>query len=371
LSNKIKILFVIANAELSGAEKQLLLLASHLDKNKFNAEICCLEGEGTFTDAIEAADIPLHIINRKRSFDLKRLFHLIRLINKEKYQIVHSFTWSANQYARLARLFLRFILVSGERGRNLEPINIENTIDKILSPLSNHTVFNSNIQLQKYYKEKNQKNKPVSVIFNGVDADKFIKKDESYFKSIFNLSENSILIGTVGNFSIDKNFEMFIDVCEKILTTRQNIYFVAVGDMKGRTFYQDIIRRKNLENKLILVGRRNDIEKILSGLDVFLLTSTSEGMPNVILEAMASEVPVISTNVDGCNEIIKNGESGFLVDIDDVNKMVSKIILLLDDSVLKKKVIQKALKTIQSKFSLEKMVINYESLYLKQINKDG
>jgi len=140
-SKRKKILYVIANAQFSGAERQLLLLATHLDKIKFEAEVCCLEGEGTFTEEVIKARLPLHIIERCRSFDVSRLYRLTKMIKKRKYQIVHSFTWSANQYARLVRLFVKFKLVCGERGRDIVPINMENIIDRILSPISDHIIF--------------------------------------------------------------------------------------------------------------------------------------------------------------------------------------------------------------------------------------
>lgn len=363
-SKRIKLLFVIANAQFSGAERQLLLLAKHLNKNRFIAEVCCLEGEGTFTEAVRKAELPLHIFHRERSFDLKRLFSLVKLIRKEKYQIVHSFTWSANQYARLARLFVKFKLVSGERGRDLVPINMENIIDRILSSISHHIVFNSNIQLQKYLRGKNLKNKSVSVIFNGIDFEQFQNKGQNILRSLLDVNVKTMLIGTIGNFTAHKNFRMFIEVCEKLIKQNSDIHFVAIGEGKEKNYFADLIKHKGLKNRLTLTGRIKNIEKVIPSLDLLLLTSTWEGMPNVILESMASEVPVISTNVDGCNEIIQDGVNGFSVDSNDVDSMVSKISLLLVNSALRQKVIQNGLLTIQSKFSLEKMVNAYESLYV-------
>lgn len=359
MKSKIPILFVIANAEFSGAERQLLLLASHLDKTKFEAEVCCLEGEGTFTEEVIKAGLPLHIIKRRRSFDIGRLIRLTKLIKQKKYQIVHSFTWSANQYTRLARLFVRFKLVSGERGRDLIPINIENIIDSLLYCLSDCIVFNSSIQSQKY----RHRNSSIRVIQNGIDLNKFQNNKLNNIKSSLGLSKESIVIGTVGNFTAHKNFEMFVKVCEKVIFSDYNIHFVAIGDGRNKDHYAELIKQRKIESKLTLVGRIKNIEKVIHDLDVFLLTSTWEGMPNVILEAMASGVTVIATNVDGCKEIIRDGVNGYLVDVDDVENMVSRIMLLLNNMALRQKIIHNGLQTIQSKFLLEKMVNAYESVY--------
>lgn len=364
MESKIPILFVISNAEFSGAERQLLLLASHLDKTKFEPEVCCMEGEGTFTDAVKETKLPLHIIRRKRSIDLKRFISLFKLIRKRKYQIVHSFTWSANQYARLSRLFANFNLISGERGRDLELINLENLVDKLFSPMSDYIVFNSVKQHDKYAMRMLLRKIPLRTIYNGIDIKNFQSPASMIMKRLLGLGSKERLIGTVGNFTAHKNFDMFINVCEKMISLKSDVHFVAIGDGREKAYYKEIIHRKGLEEKLSLIGRREDIEKLLSEFDLFLLTSTWEGMPNVIMEAMASGVPVISTNVDGCSELIQDSVNGFLVNSNDIDCMVSKIMLLLEDSDLQKKVIQNGLQTIQSKFSLEKMVNAYETLYL-------
>lgn len=360
MKNK-KVLFVIANSQLSGAESQLLLLASNLNNNKFSAEICCLEGEGTFTAAVIKTGLPLHIIHRRQSFDLNRLIGLIKLVRKGRYQIVHSFNWSANQYVRIVRIFFKFLVISSERGRDYNNW-FRNFIERLICRYSDVVIFNSFSQMDKYNNINSVKIQKM-VIYNGIDTKKYKKRNNSYIKSILQLQLSKKLIGTVGNFSAPKNFGMFIDVCKKIARKNPNIHFLAVGDGKNKEHFQELSRQNGLDKKLTFLGRREDIEKILQGFDAFLLTSTREGMPNVILEAMASEIPVIATKEDGCNEIIQDGLNGYLVDVDNVDDMVSKTMLLLKDYAIRQKFVQNGLLTIQSKFLLEKMVARYEHIY--------
>lgn len=360
MKNK-KILFVIANSQLSGSESQLLLLASNLNNNKFNSEICCLESEGTFSDAVKKTGIPLHVIHRRHSFDLNRLICLIKLIRKRKYQIVHSFNWSANQYVRIARIFFKFTVISSERGRDYDNL-FHNSIEKLLSYFSDIIIFNSFSQMKKY-KIINRTNTPTLVINNGIDTKKYKIDNGSILRSTLQLQPKITLVGTIGNFSNPKNFKMFIYVCEKIIKIISDIHFIAIGEGENKKHYAKIIRQRGLSNHLSLLGRREEIENNLPDFDIFLLTSRREGMPNVILEAMASEVPVIATKVDGCKEIIQDGVNGYLVDVDNVDDMVSKIMLLIKDSNLREEVVQNGLLTIKSKFLLKEMVDQYQNIY--------
>ena len=365
---RIKILFVISNSSLSGAESQLLFLAKNLDKKKYDVEICCLESEGDFTKAAINIGLKIHIIEKKMRFDLYRLYKLTQLIKFKKFDIVNSYTWSANQYARLAKLFVNFKLVSAERGRSLGIKNLENFIDKLLFPLSDLVIFNSNIQKNKFLSHNNVLDNNIKFIPNCINVGGFSQKRKNKLKRLIGLNDNSTLIGTVGNFSKPKNFDMFIDLCESMKTTHGNFHFIAIGTGPRKMIYENIIKEKKLGSHISLIGRREDLNKIFCELDIFILTSNQEGMPNVILEAFASKVIVLTTKVDGCEELIKNNVNGFLVEPNDTKKMLRKIHYIIKNELEIKKIVNRAHRDLSKKYSINKMVEKYDYQYREIMN---
>ena len=155
---------------------------------------------------------------------------------------------------------------------------------------------------------------------------------------------------------------------ENIYNLRDDIFFIYAGSGPQLELYKNFVEENKLTNVLKFIGRQNQIPGILKSCCLFLLTSKSEGMPNVILEAMASGLPVVTTPVDGVKEIIEDGINGIFVPVDDVNKMTQEIIRLADNLELRKRISTAALKRVEY-FSMEKMIKNYEDIYLKLLNR--
>tara|TARA_Y100001970_G_C14217135_1_gene850331 strand:+ start:1034 stop:2134 length:1101 start_codon:yes stop_codon:yes gene_type:complete len=360
-----KILFVIPNSQISGAENQLLLLIKNMDLKRFELEACCLDGDGPFLDYLKNLGLTGYSIERNKSFDFLRLKKLYKIIKKNNYDTVVSFCWSAIQYSRLCCLFLPSRHIACERGHDYNKFNVINIISRILEPISDQIIFNSKIQMFKYQKKFQIKNVPIQTIHNGINIDDFQNKKRILIHRDLNLRPDTKLIGTVGNFTSVKNFNMFIEVCEKITQSYDDIHFLAIGDGQNRGKYESIVRSKNLENKLTFLGYRKNMNEIFPCLDIFLLTSNREGMPNVVMEAMVCRVPVITTNIDGSKELIDNEINGYLVEKNDVSMMVKIIEKIINNPQTKSTITKYAFEKISKNFTVEKMVEKYEDLFLQ------
>ena len=366
---KIKILFVIPNSEISGAENQLILLVENIDKNIFDVEVCSLDGGGPFTRHITKLNIICHEIHRSGSYDFFRLIKLNSLIKSNNFDFIVSFCWSAIQYTRLVSLFKNVKHIACERGHDYDLLNLDNIISKILEPISSLIIFNSKVQMDKYSEKFRFKKIALATIVNGINVNDFqSKKDKSLLKQL-NLPLETILLGTIGNFSEHKNFEMFIDVCANLSKKFDYLHFIAVGHSISKKNYEEIVDKRNLGKKISFLGYVKGIDKIISNLDMFLLTSIWEGMPNVIMESMASKVPVVSTDIDGVRELIDDGENGFLVKSNDVNGMVSIISNILNNHYDIDLVISNAFEKISKNFSIDKMVLEYQDTFLALNNQ--
>ena len=360
----IKILFVIPNSEISGAEHQLILLVENIDKNIFDVEVCCLDGEGPFTRHIKKINVKCYEIYRNGSFDFYRLIKLNSIIKSNNFDFIVPFCWSAIQYTRLVSFLNNVKHIACERGHDYNLFQFSNIISMVLEPISDLIIFNSKIQMENYKQKLRLKKIPLKTIHNGINIKRFIPQNSKILLNHLNLPKETVLIGTIGNFSSHKNFDMFINVCSKLLINNENLHFVAIGDSIYRKGYESIIDKKGLSKNFSFLGYVKEINNLLPNLEILILTSTWEGMPNVVMEAMASKVLVVSTNIDGVRELIDDGKNGFLVESKDVDAMVGVISNILNDRYNIDNVINNAFVKISNNFSIENMVNQYQKTFI-------
>lgn len=210
-------------------------------------------------------------------------------------------------------------------------------------------------------------------IYNGFNEDRYklianINKEKLREEIQISTHYTIAMFSRINEVRKDKDHESYIALAKNILSQRNDVTFLAVG--KGRD--EDINRLSNLltekeKENFKFLGFRNDVEALMSITDISVLFSnyktTGEGLSNVILESMAFSLPVIATNGGGSPEIIKDGSNGFLIDKNDCNVATDCLNKLLDDPSLMKKMKFNAQKTVEKKFTLNKMVKEYITLY--------
>ena len=140
-----------------------------------------------------------------------------------------------------------------------------------------------------------------------------------------------------------------------------------VGDGPEKKKAKDYLRKNNLKNRVIFLGKTNEIDEILCSSDLFLLPSEKESFGLAALEAMALKVPVISTNIGGLSGLNINGNSGYTSDIGDIDSMASNAIKILSDKSLKKKYRFQAFENAK-KYDIKKIIPLYESVYQEALN---
>ena len=157
-----------------------------------------------------------------------------------------------------------------------------------------------------------------------------------------------------------------IDVLEK---QGRNIYLILVGNGEMQIPLEKEISQKRLKDCVYLAGGRSDVYQLLPGADAFILSSKREGFPMSILEAMASGLPVIATNVGGIPEVIKDEQNGILVSPQDQNALANAICRVLDDSTLASKLARRARTTVELSYSIRAVAKAYSGIYLSVCRK--
>jgi glycosyltransferase involved in cell wall biosynthesis len=214
----------------------------------------------------------------------------------------------------------------------------------------------------------------INIIHDGVDLKEFIQIGTGALRKEFNLDSEPV-IGIIGRIIKGKGHKEFILTAEEVLRIRPNVHFVIVGDAKGGSdrYYNDIIdlvSKEHLKNNVIFTGWRTDVKGILNDIDLVVQPYTlPEGLPNILIEAMALGKPVVTTNIPGPSEIVADGQTGFLVPSKDPLALAEAILKLLDNPQLAKQMGEAGRKRVEQLFNIQDTVKKIQELYLQVLNK--
>lgn len=207
---------------------------------------------------------------------------------------------------------------------------------------------------------------PIEVIYNFIDFKRFKRENKSHFKQAIAPNGERILIH-VSNFRTVKRVDDVIYIF-KIVRDQMPCKLLLIGDGPERGRCEDLSRRLGLSQDIRFLGKQDAVEELLAVSDVFLLPSASESFGLAALEAMACQVPVVSSNVGGIPEVNIDGQTGFLSGIGMVDKMAEDVLKILADDVTLERFRAAALAQA-ARFDIEEIVPKYEAYYQKVINK--
>ena len=391
--NKIKILTIITKLELGGAQEVALYTADNLGEN---FESYFASGEIGILDKDKTKNYKnikefFNILTLKREinpfYDFLAFIEIIKLIKKIKPNIVHSHSSKAGILARIAS-FLLGVKVRIHTYHGFGFHDYQNKfkkkflvlIERFAAKLATKLIVVSKYNIEKALKEKIGNFNQYQVIRCGIDIDKYkiskIFDEKEKFKILFNNSMISVpfnsfseIIGMVSCLKPQKSPLDLVEIANILINieNNKNFYFFIVGDGILREKLEKKIDDYNLKNNFFLLGWRKNIELILKTFDVFVLTSIFEGLPMAVLEAMASNVPVVATGVDGTREIIKDNKNGFLVNCHDNKTFSEKIKILLFRKEIREKFIKNSKKILTEDFNKNFVIEEFKNLYSKQI----
>ena len=379
---RINLLYVITKLELGGAQKQLLSLIKHLNKEKFNPFLFTTKDGLLLSEALSIGELTLkksryleRPINPLR--DLLALIEIYSFIKKNNIEIVHTHSSKAGILGRLAaRLAKVKIIVHTVHGWSfndcqLRPIRLFFIwLERLAASFTNKLILVSNYDKQKGLDNRIGTENKYSLIHYGINYTEFNIREQNIRKEL-GIDTNELVVGMVSCFKPQKSPQDFIKLAFLVNRVLPNTKFLLVGDGILRRLIESLIVKFNLQNCVILTGWRRDIPKILAVVDIFVLTSLWEGLPIAALEAMASGKPVVATCTGGIEDIIMEGNSGFLVPPRDINKMSKRLINLLKDETLRTQMGQNSRESLDSNFSLTKMIGENENLYEDLIKNKG
>ena len=357
MNKKIKIFYLITTPQISGAEKQLFELAKRINKEKFSISVCTIMGEsnGFLLERLRECGIRCFSLNINSKLEFFKIFKLFFLIKRERPDILQSFLFFDNILARVVGKITKVsMIISGQRNTEIYRTGLRNFLDKITLPLADLVVSNSQAGKKLLIEREKFTENNIKVIHNGIAL--------TGNKASGACHKASIEIGFVGSLTKQKGVKYLLESIVKL--KNKDLKLVLIGDGKERVELEKQAKRLGIADKVEFKGRVESAWWHMKDFTVFVLPSLWEGAPNVILEAMALGLPVIATNVGGNPELIKDEETGFLVESKNSQALAKKIRYVLDLSEEeRRKIGDRAQKAVEMKFSFEKMVKEYEKLY--------
>ncbi len=361
----IKICYVIGTLEIGGAEKQLLKLIERIDRNKFSPVLVALRG-GVLREEFERV-CSVTIIGKRWKIDPFFLAVLARTLKRERPDILHTFMFTSNTWGRIAGVMADVpVMIASERCVDVWKRWYHRLIDRALLPFTFRVVGNSDAVGRFYQQTERIPEEKMAVVYNGVDLDEFKNVEAPpALKKQVGVEQSGFIIGAGGRFTEQKGFINLLKAVPSVMKAYPESRFVLVGDGPLRRSFEDFVAANGLEKNVVFTGYRKDILRIFSFCDVIAVPSLFEGMPNMVLEAMALKKPVVGTDIPEIAELVKDGENGFLVPVkNNEGQIAEKIIVLLQNTELRRKMGENGYSVVNERFSMESMVRGYEDIYM-------
>lgn len=367
---RINVLHIIQGKHFGGAEQVVLTLAKSVDRCVISPFVCCLY-KGLFFKKLIEAGIPCFVIQMNTRLDLMiPLYKLIKLMQTLNIDIIHTHSVRSNMLGRIAALLLKAKCVTHLHSpiardfADMKRGKINEIIDSITRPITSKTIAVSK-SLQNEMLEKGMRESKIVTIYNAIDLYSLqnalgYQNPNGDIRKEYNIPQSAFIVVLVALLRPRKGVEILISAAEMVLRRCPNAYFLIVGsdDISEDPQYGSNLRRMvdnlNLSSRFVFTGFRNDIPNILNRCDLMVLPSLfGEGLPMVILEAIACGVPIIATKVEGIPEIIEDGINGFIVEAGVVNELSKQIVKLMQEPQLREKFKKNAYEKIELEMNSE------------------
>jgi len=371
---------VIGGGEFGGAEQHILNLVSTFSAKEVEVAVVCFY-DSLFAGKLRKTGITVITLNRFGRFDLRLLRALRDTFRSFQPAIIHTHGVKANFFSRLASRGMRVPLVttvhSSLRYDYASPLAyaIVSLMERSTRQWNRHYIAISGA-LASILRENGIADRCISVIYNGMDLSPYRQtqrrdEDRARLRTEWNIPQDAFVFGTVARFVPVKGLPVLVDAFAQLVRQAQaRPCLVLVGDGPERAGLEEQVRRLGLEDLVRFAGFRQDIPACLHACDAFVHSSYYEGLGYTLIEAMASEVPVIASNVGGVKEFVFHEDTGLVVEPGNPPALAQAMEQLWQSGRLRDAMVRQALEKVERTFTIEQMAEQVLSLYRKLIGSE-
>jgi glycosyltransferase involved in cell wall biosynthesis len=359
----LRVALVIPTLDRGGAEKQLCLLASGLPEHGIEPHVVLLTRDGPLREQLSAANIPVTLIGKHFRADPTAYFRLRRWLREWKPDVVHSWLFAANAYARRAALSAKVpVILGSERCVDLWKTPAHFWIDRYLAARTDGITTNST-GVRDFYASHGIEPDRIFVIANGIQPRKetAISREEAFGR--LGVDPKRHLILSVGRLWPQKRYRDLIWAAELLGTLRDDVTYVIIGDgpQSGELLrFRDSLSKPD---RVRFVGHRDDVAELLPHADLFWNGSEYEGQSNSILEAMQAGVCTVAANIPGNRDLVTDQQTGRLVEPGDKADFARVSQYLLTHPEERIRLAVAGGEAIRTHFTVPRMVTEHAELY--------
>lgn len=360
----LNVLQLIPTLDRSGAEKQMVLLATGLPLDRFRVEVAALTRLGPLQAELEGAGIPVTLIGKRLKVDPFALGRLVRLMRSRKFDVVQTWIFAANVYGRVAARRAGVpVVVTAEMAVDLWKGKAQLAVDRRLAGWTDRVVGNSNAVVDFYRRAAGVPEDRLAMIPSGIADEEPPEVDAAAVRAEFGFPAGAKLLIFIGRLAPQKAVDDLLSALDLLQHTEPDLRTLIVGDGPLRERLRNKAHDFTLDETARFLGHRDDVPRLLAASDVLVLPSLYEGLPNVVLEAMRFRKPVVATAAPGTTEVVVDGETGRLVPMRDFVALARAIRALVRDPELARRMGEAGRARVEAEFRAATMVGRFASLY--------
>jgi glycosyltransferase involved in cell wall biosynthesis len=370
MTSKKKILHLITGLEVGGAEMMLLKTLPRLQED-FDNRVCCIRGRGPIGKQLEEKGVPVYYLDLASATDIFTIIFRFRKVVTEFHpDLLITYLIHADLFGRiLGRLFGIRKVICSQRGSLLQ-WEFLRTVDRLTKRWVDKYIVQTPAAKKELMEKLRLPEEKFEIIPNSLDFDEYtFPLDIKAKKRELGIPAKNINIVCVSNLRRGKGHEYLLEAFEQLFQNHKNISLLIVGDGEKKEELRSQVTRYTSKNNIYFLGRRNDVKEILHISDIFVLPTLAEGMSNAIMEAMASGLPVITTDIPENRKLVQNNSSGILVPPENSKVLADAIKLIINDQLLRESLGEKARKTAEEKFDINSILGKIKTLYISQLSE--
>jgi len=366
IAKKIKIIHITHDLDLGGLQRVIINICRTIDRSRFDMSILCLRKLGCFLPEVEKLGIPVTLLPKKETgTDYLSFVKVAEYLRKEKPDVIHTHNTQPFIDGTLGAILSGVKkIIHTDHARSFPDKKRYMFAEWFVSHFAYKVIGVSEHTSENLIKFEHINKSKVMTIPNGIDPKPYqIEIDKKAKKKELGISENNLVLGVAVRLSEQKGISYLLKAMPDILKTKPDVSLVIAGDGPLKNDLRFLAENLGISNNVFFLGLRTDTAELLKLFDIYVMPSIWEGLPMILLEAMAAECPIISTDVGGIPTAIENSQNGLLVKPADQEELKNAILYLLDNPEIRKTFSNNALQRFNSKFTARCMTEQYEHLY--------
>jgi glycosyltransferase involved in cell wall biosynthesis len=356
--------FGVAGSSIHGVSRLFSWWFPRYDRQRFEPSLVGLKRPEPASERLREQGIVVEHLGRGR-FDPRILSDLVRAGRRRNARVLHVHGYAAADFGRLAARRLGAALVLHEHFADPGLPAYQALADRVLAPLTHRAIAVSASTRDFLVRERHVPADRVRLIWNGAPLDEFAPRGAERRLSVrraLGLPDDARVIGTIGRLNVQKGHRYLLDAAARVFASAPDARLVIAGDGDQAVALRAQAEALGLTPRVVFTGHRTDVPALLEAFDVFCISSTYEGTPLTLFEAMAARKAIVSTAVDGCREVLEDGRTGLLVPPRDVEALAGALTRVLSNRGLRESLAEAARRE-SARYDIRECVLRMQELY--------